>query len=298
MRAGQPPPARAAVHQPHEAVLVARHVHRERDRRVVARHDQQSVQQRLGPHPAALRQHPDAGPLVVERRLRDPHRLVRPRAVDHDQRGHDLRQARDRQHARRVVAPEHVAAVDVEHQPRARRLAQRQVEGVDSVERDVRHRLAPVSGARRAVRRPAAYGRDRQPRRRLHQRRRRRRPGRPPPRRRAARGAAPPSRPAGSGACAGAPGEPRGPGERVRRLLIRRASTSAPSTPTPSSASTSNETITPRTLIPPSAAAAIVRPISTTMITRVPARTATRGISRPAAAALGRSRPGRGSRTP
>ena len=165
-RSGCPPPDRArrrsacrssphlrarSVHQPHEAVLVARHVHRERDRRVVPRHDQQSVQQRLGPHAAALRQHPDAGPLVVERRLRDPHRLVRPGAVDHDQRGHDLRQARDRQHARRVVAPEHIAAVDVEHQPRARRLAQRQVEGVDSVERDVGHRLAPVFGRRRRL---------------------------------------------------------------------------------------------------------------------------------------------------
>ena len=126
-----------------EAALAARDVHGQRDRRVVARHDQQAVQQRLEPHAPALRQQPDPRtPCSSSAALRDPHRLGRPRPLDHDQRGHDLRQARDRQHAQRIAAPEHLAGVDVEHEPGARRLAQLHVEGVHAGEVDAGRGLA------------------------------------------------------------------------------------------------------------------------------------------------------------
>jgi hypothetical protein len=64
------------------------------------------------------------------------------------------------------VAPEHVARVDVEDQSGSRRFVEREVEGVDAVERDGRHRLAVVlDGRRRAVADRRGVHRDRQPRR-------------------------------------------------------------------------------------------------------------------------------------
>ena len=47
-------------------------------------------------HPPALRQQAHAGAAVAQRGRRDPDGLVGPRALDHQQRGHDLRQAGDR----------------------------------------------------------------------------------------------------------------------------------------------------------------------------------------------------------
>ena len=115
-----------------------------------------------------LRQQPDPRPRVVQRRLRDLDPLRRPRPLDHDQRGHDLRQARDRQHPQRAASPEHLAVVEVEHEPRPRRLAQRQ-SGTRRPRRGRRPAAArPGSGfgladtPRAAVRR--RVHRDRQPR--------------------------------------------------------------------------------------------------------------------------------------
>ena len=63
---------------------------------------------------------PDARARVVERRLRDPHRLVRMAPLDHEQRGHDLRQARDRQHAAWAAARHSTSPVSTSNTSPAR----------------------------------------------------------------------------------------------------------------------------------------------------------------------------------
>ena len=161
-----PSAAGAPVHQRDEAPLVAGHVVGERDRRVVARHEQQAVQQRLEPHPPPARQQPDAGSLVAQRGGRDPHR------------GRAARRARSRAAAvmifvrlaigstlQRPVAPEHRAAPHVEEKPGARRLLERDLDAVRAGERHLGHGLGGHDRIRRAAsprRRPAA--RERPPR--------------------------------------------------------------------------------------------------------------------------------------
>jgi hypothetical protein len=131
VRALEPPVGGAPVHHRHEAALGPGEVPRQRDRRIVARHDQQSVQERLEPHAPAAWQQADARPRVVQRRPCDAHGVVRVAPLHDEQGGHDLREARHRQDEQRPVAPQHVARVHVEHEPGARRAPKPHVEGVD-----------------------------------------------------------------------------------------------------------------------------------------------------------------------
>jgi hypothetical protein len=118
-------------------------MHGEGDRGVVAGHDQHPVEERLEAHPPATREHPHPGARVVQGGGRDPDGVVRPAAFDREQRGHDLRQARHREHEHRPAPPQHVARVHVEHQPRPRRSLEPHVEGVNPSERHFRDRLGP-----------------------------------------------------------------------------------------------------------------------------------------------------------
>ena len=67
---------------------------------------------------------PDAAPLVAQRRGRDHDGVARPRGGDHHERGHHLRQARDRPDGQRVAPPQHLSARHVEQQPRPGRPAE------------------------------------------------------------------------------------------------------------------------------------------------------------------------------
>ena len=78
LRAVQPHLARSRVHHRDEALLRPRDVLRERDRGVVARGQQQPVEQRLEPDALVKRQEADAGPGVAGRGARDQHGFVRP----------------------------------------------------------------------------------------------------------------------------------------------------------------------------------------------------------------------------
>ena len=141
VRAPEPPPGGARVHESHEAALAPREMHGQGDRSVVAGDDQHPVEERLEAHPPAAREQSHPGARVVQRGWRDPDGVVRPAALDSEQRGHDLRQARHRKHDHRSPPPEHVARVHVEHQPRPWRSPESHVEGVNPSERHLRDRL-------------------------------------------------------------------------------------------------------------------------------------------------------------
>jgi hypothetical protein len=135
VRALEPPVLGALVHHRHEAALGAGEMHRERDGRVVPRHDQQAVQERLQPDALPARQEADPRAAVAERRARDPDRVARAAPLHGQERGHDLREACHRQHEQRPLAPEDVAGVHVEDEPCQRGMAQANMECVDPGER-------------------------------------------------------------------------------------------------------------------------------------------------------------------
>ena len=149
------------VHQPHEAGHRAGAVLRERDRGVVARHEQQPVQKRLELDLLAARQHADRRAGRARRAARDPHALVRILALDDQQRGHHLREARDRQPAVRVAAPQHAPRAHVEQQAGARLAHEAQLHRVRAGQVDAEARCPLARRRRRAAcgpRRAAAAG--------------------------------------------------------------------------------------------------------------------------------------------
>ena len=120
-RARQPEVAGALVHPLHEGGDGAAHALGQRDGGVVARGQQQPVEHRLELDALALGQHADGRALVGERLLGHADLGVGRRALDHDQRGHHLGQAGDRQHPVGLAAPQDLAGVEVEEQAAARR---------------------------------------------------------------------------------------------------------------------------------------------------------------------------------
>ena len=132
----------APVHLPHEAPLGAGYVLGERYRRIVARHHQQAVEQRLEPHAPAAREHPDrlaAGSAARPRVIRTGS-FGRVRSTTSSAVMIFVRLAIGTA-PQRSPAPEHLAAANVEDEPGPRRLAQLDLEGVGAGQRHVRHRL-------------------------------------------------------------------------------------------------------------------------------------------------------------
>ena len=125
---------RLGVHLRDEALQRPRHALRQRDRRVVARREHQPVEHRLQPDALAARQQADARALVPQRLLGDPDGRVLGQALGHQQRGHHLRDRGDRQAARRVARPQHLAGVEVEQHPGARLAAEPRVDPVGLAE--------------------------------------------------------------------------------------------------------------------------------------------------------------------
>ena len=183
----------------------------------------------------------------------DPRR--RPRSLDHDQCGHDLRQARDRQHPQRVASPEHLVARRSNTSPARGGLRSAQVERVDP-RRGRRSDGGSTGGgfdghAAHPVRR-RVY-RDRQPRRPAFpvvgggegevDRGRRQASGAS-----SSAGVAIGLQPAGAGApAARAASAAASRGARLRRrLLIRRAQTTDANTPMPAARAPASVTTTPK----------------------------------------------------
>ena len=127
VRALEPEQPRALVHALHPGLDGSRAADGERDGGVVAGGDHQTLQQPLGAHATARQQAAHVRPAGMVGDPRDPHAVARAEALDRQQARHELRQARDRQHACRTAAPQHAAVVEVEGEARRRCRVQPQV---------------------------------------------------------------------------------------------------------------------------------------------------------------------------
>ena len=145
VRAPKPHGVRLGVHLGDEAILRAGDVLRERDRGVVARRQQQPVEQGSLRHALAPGKQAYAGAGEVRRLPRDQDPVARLGVGDDDERGHHLGQAGDRQHTLRRSLPQHRSRVDVEQQ------AASQVLGVEANLLASGSELDPVLGVGRGT---------------------------------------------------------------------------------------------------------------------------------------------------
>ncbi len=107
-----------------ERADAAGHMLGERGRGVVARRQEQPVEQGLGRHVLAKRQHADLRAGRIDGLLGDQYRGVGSRGADHAQRGHQLREAGHVQALQRIELPQHATVAQVEQQACAWRVAE------------------------------------------------------------------------------------------------------------------------------------------------------------------------------
>ena len=140
----------AVVHQAHEVRHAPRRVLCERDGGVVARDQHQAVEQRLELDVLALREHTDRRAGRARCTPGDAHAVMCVLALHHDQRGHHLREARDRQPPLGIAPPQDPAGAHVEQHSGARLAHEAQLHGVGAreVHPEPRRRLRRGGGRR------------------------------------------------------------------------------------------------------------------------------------------------------